>query len=181
MKKMMMTFAAVLCCAMTMTVFTACGNDDDDNTQKPDNTPVTVQMNYVVETTQATLNIADVTVEYYDADGKIQSEALTGEKWQKSIQHKLPATAGIHLKAPLKAGFDADNSEAVEISLTRSYDGYFVDAQGVRTILPVSQTEGEKISTKSKRFPDWLTASNNILPVLYSFDGKGLYTNGTWE
>jgi hypothetical protein len=27
----MMTLAAVLCCAMTMTVFTACGSDDDDN------------------------------------------------------------------------------------------------------------------------------------------------------
>ena len=183
MKKILMTLAVVLCCVMTTTVFTACGGDDDDNsnTQKPDNSLVAVQMNYVIETTQATLNIADVTVEYYDADGKIQSEALTGEKWQKSIQHKLPATVGIHLKAPLKAGFDVDNSEAVEISLTRGYDGYFVDAQGGRTRLPVSETIGTKISTKSKRFPDWLAASNNMLPVLYIFDAKGQYTNGTWE
>lgn len=184
MKKILMTLAAVLCCAMTMTVFTACGSDDDDNgnnTQKPDNTPVAVQMNYVVETTQATLNIVDVTVEYYDADGKIQSEPLTGEKWQKSIQHKLPATAGIHLKAPLKAGFDVENSEAVEISLTCGYDGYFVDAQGGKTILPVSETFGTNISTKSKRFSDWLAGSNNILPILFIFDAKGQYTNGTWK
>ena len=31
MKKILMTLAAVLCCAMTATVFTACGSNDDDN------------------------------------------------------------------------------------------------------------------------------------------------------
>lgn len=31
MKKMFMTFAAVLCCVMISTVFTSCGKDDDDS------------------------------------------------------------------------------------------------------------------------------------------------------
>ena len=31
MKKFMMTLAAVLCCAMISTVFTACNNDDEDS------------------------------------------------------------------------------------------------------------------------------------------------------
>ena len=31
MKKFMMTFAAVLCCAMIATVFTSCSKDDDDS------------------------------------------------------------------------------------------------------------------------------------------------------
>ena len=35
MKKMMMTLAAVLCCAMISTVFTACSNDSDDNPVTP--------------------------------------------------------------------------------------------------------------------------------------------------
>ena len=35
MKKFVMTLAAVLCCAMTMTVFTACGGDDDDTPEAP--------------------------------------------------------------------------------------------------------------------------------------------------
>ena len=33
MKKFMMTFAAVLCCAMIATVFTSCSKDDDDSNQ----------------------------------------------------------------------------------------------------------------------------------------------------
>ena len=31
MKKMFMTFAAVLCCVMISTVFTSCSKDDDDS------------------------------------------------------------------------------------------------------------------------------------------------------
>jgi hypothetical protein len=31
MKKILMTLAAVLCCAMTAITFTACGDDDDTN------------------------------------------------------------------------------------------------------------------------------------------------------
>ena len=37
MKKILMTLAAVLCCWVTITVFTACG-DDDDNTPRADDT-----------------------------------------------------------------------------------------------------------------------------------------------
>ena len=35
MKKYLMTLAAVLCCAMTMAVFTACTSDNDDNPANP--------------------------------------------------------------------------------------------------------------------------------------------------
>lgn len=34
-----MTLAAILCCAMTMTVFTACGDDDDNGNKKPEDPP----------------------------------------------------------------------------------------------------------------------------------------------
>ena len=185
MKKMMMTLAAVLCCVMTTTVFTACGSDDDDKTDsKPvvDNSPVAVVMNYEVGTTQATLNVMDVVIEYYDADGKIQNEALTGESWKKTVQHKLPATVGLHLKAQLKPGFDVDSSEEVKISFERSFDGYTLTATGDKAPLSYHDTKATGVSTKSSRFSAWLTEeSNNILPVLYIYDDKGQYSSGTWK
>ena len=185
MKKIMMTLAAVLCCTMTTTVFTACGSDDDDKTDsKPvvDNSPVAVVMNYEVGTTQATLNIMDVVIEYYDADGKIQNEALTGESWKKTVQHKLPATIGLHMKAQLKPGFDADSSEEVKISFERSFDGYTLSALGDKTPISYHDTQATGVSTKSSRFSGWLTdISNNILPVLYIYDDKGQYSTGTWK
>ena len=36
MKKILMTWAAVLCCAMTMTIFTACTDNDDNPVTPPE-------------------------------------------------------------------------------------------------------------------------------------------------
>ena len=40
MKKIMMTLAAVLCCAMTMTVFTSCSKDNDNPEPEPEPAPI---------------------------------------------------------------------------------------------------------------------------------------------
>ena len=185
MKKLMMTIAAVLCCAMTTTVFTACGNDDDDDDNiKPTvvETPVAVLMDYELGTTQATLNILDLTVEYYDADGKIKNEPMKELQWKKSIQHKLPATVGLHMKAQLKAGFDPDGSEEVKISFERSFNGYTLTATGDKTPISYNDTQATGVGTKSNKFSGWLTEeSDNILPVLYIYDDKGQYSTGTWK
>ena len=182
MKKFMTTIAAVLCCAMTTTVFTACGDDDDNNTQPPVvNTFVAALMNYEFETTQATLDVLDFTVEYYDSDGKIKNEPMKELKWKKSIQHKLPATVGVRLKVQLKDGFDVENSEEVEIKLTYGYDGYIIDATGGTKKLPAWDTHTISTNTKSKRFLNWLADGNNFLPILYFIDAKGQYTSGNWE
>ena len=183
--RLIAAFAAVLCCAMTTTVFTACGNDDDDyDNIKPSvvETPVAVLMDYELETTQATLNILDLTVEYYDADGKIKNEPMKELQWKKSIQHKLPATVGLHLKAQLKPGFDPDSSEEVKISFERSFDGYTLTATGGKVPISYHDTHAFSVGTKSSKFSGWLTEeSNNILPVLYIYDDKGQYSTGTWK
>jgi hypothetical protein len=65
MKKMMMTLAAVLCCAMTMTVFTACGSDDDDSKNPAeDTTPKQVAMNFVLYNTADMLNYCNIEISY---------------------------------------------------------------------------------------------------------------------
>ena len=78
MKKIMMTLAAVLCCAMTTAVFTACGSDDDENNNPVDNTTsVAAVMDYSLTVGDDMFNYLDLTVEYYDANGKVQTEQMT--------------------------------------------------------------------------------------------------------
>ena len=182
MKKLMTRIAVVLCCAMTTIVFTACGDDDNNNIKPPvNNTFVAALMNYDLETTQATLNILDITVEYYDADGKIKNEPMKEVKWKKSIQYKLPTTVGIHLKAQLKDGFDPESSDAVEIMFTNGSRGYIIDATGNNKMeLPIKGGEGPGVNTKSPRFPNWLAGSNNLEPLVFFIDATGQYTSRTW-
>ena len=103
MKKILMTLAAVLCCAMT-TVFTACGSDsDDDNTPPAQPKVVAYQVDYSLEfpkdievtTGEGTAicgNIYSlcekVEVGYIDENGQEQKEVINTEKWTKTVTYK---------------------------------------------------------------------------------------------
>ena len=100
MKKMMMTLAAVLCCAMTMTVFTACGSDDDN---APKNDDASGNKNAVVSEVWSinvkqdisdpeVKNALPVKVCFFDANGVMQVETMTGETWNKTVTYKNGGT-----------------------------------------------------------------------------------------
>ena len=105
MKKMMMTLAAVLCCAMTTTVFTACGSDSDDNTNTNNNTNpnqpkiVGYQVDYNLELPLEEqqevylcgnyyLLCDKIEVGYIDENGQEQREVVNNGKWSKSVVYK---------------------------------------------------------------------------------------------
>ena len=106
MKKILMTLAAVLCYAMTTTVFTACGSDsDDDNTNTPPVQPkvVAYQVDYSLEFPKE-IEVATgegkaicgniyslcekVEVGYTDENGQEQKEVINTEKWTKTVTYK---------------------------------------------------------------------------------------------
>jgi hypothetical protein len=106
MKKMMMTFAAVLCCAMTMTVFTACGSDDDDN-KKPGSQQEQSEGDVLpgklasgastfgvtftgFETYKAMAADGKVMIRYTYQDGLVKTEEITSSsKFEKTVEYSL--------------------------------------------------------------------------------------------
>jgi hypothetical protein len=97
MKKILMTLAAVLCCAMTATVLTACGSDsDDDNTPPAQPKVVAYQVDYSLEIPQEIqvdnkvcgnlfLLCDKLEVEYTDENGQEQKEVINNGKWAKTL------------------------------------------------------------------------------------------------
>ena len=109
---MMMTLAAVLCCAMLTTVFTACGSDDDSSTPALPKI-VAYQVDYSLEfpkeTTQSTglfgnvyLLCDKIEVGYIDENGLEQREVVNNGKWSKSVTYKqsLDGYLNIYLTKP---------------------------------------------------------------------------------
>ena len=115
MKIKMMTIAAVFCCAMSSMMFTACGSDDDDNkTLGDDGTPVAAGMQYSFYVSDDMLAILDMTVEYYDGDGKLTTEKLTQKEWKISVaSQKIPVSLGACVKAKIKDGADVNTINKV--------------------------------------------------------------------
>ena len=171
MKKFMMTLAAVLCCAMTTTVLTACGGDDKD-TPGSDNTPVTAQLISEFAPSEDMLKYMDVTVEYYDASGSIQKETIT-EAWTKTVRAKIPAKLGIHVTIKLKDGVDVTKIEKATLGYKTNFTANNLNAAGEtvgatkgNSISPSGVIPGDKIPTYIESHKDGLYGG------LFVFDGN---------
>ena len=121
MKKIMMTLAAVLCCAMTTAVFTACGGDDSDPT--PERKIVRCEINYSLnfpkEKDANTGNLyalcTKIEVAYIDDKGTEQREEVKNGQWSKKVTYTKSVNS--YLKLYLTA------PESIDIA-SLTYDRY---------------------------------------------------------
>jgi len=183
MKKIMMTLAAVLCCAMTTTVFTACGSDDEENNNPAsDTTPVAAVMDYTLTVGDDMVNYLDLTVDYYDADGKVQTEPMTQKTWTKKVSAKLPATLGARLKAQLKSGVDVSTQEKVSVAYGYNYMGYAVSATDKVVSDIVSHGTSTSLDMKGEKVSEWLERhADGLVKFLFVFDAKGQPKSSSWQ
>lgn len=121
MKKIVMTFAAVLCCALVSSTFTACGKDDADKGSTPtDNTPAKVTMTFSTEVSADMLEYFDIVMVYNDGTGEKQ-DAVTSNKWTKTLIANLPVTMSFKRQITVKpAKYDALVA-ATKVTTTKKY------------------------------------------------------------
>ena len=180
MKKLLMMFAAVLCCAMTTTVITACGSDDDDDTKPDQDVAVAALMDYKFTTSQEMLQSFDLTIDYYDANGNVQTEQFTTTEWKKSVKStKFPAKLGARLKAKLKSGVDPNSR--IKVDYGYAYHGYSVNAKDQVLGIMVSGDISESSTISIGQVNAWLDEhSDGLVKYLFTFDTKGIPTDTNW-
>ena len=184
MKKSLMAAAALMLLMMSAAVLTACGSDDDDNTTNPatDTTPVAAVMDYKLTVGDDMLDVLNLTVEYYDADGKVQTEVLTAKEWKKSVRAKLPTTLGARLKVQLKDGIDPAAIETFTAAYGYSYIGYAVSATDKVVGNVVNHGIESTLAMQGDKIPTWLERhTDGIVKFLYSFAANGQATSSSWQ
>ena len=172
----------VMCALVMTTTLTACGGDDDnDNKGGGDsNKPVAASMNATLTVGDDLIKYFDLTVDYYDANGKLQSEALKEAKWEKTIKASLPATLGVRLKAQLKDGVDPATIDLISVSSSLAYGYQILDANDGR-VDGFAFSHGGSYSIHGSDIPEWLKdEGQKIEEILYNFDASGKYTEGSW-
>jgi hypothetical protein len=180
MKKFLMTLAAVLCCAMTTTVFTACG-DDDDKTPEEDNKAAAAVFKFNLKIGNDMLNALDLTVDYYDASGKLQSEAVTSGTWTKTVKASLPTTLGARLNIKLKGGVDPANISVMNEDVIYSYDIKVLTASGKELNEGKTDVVNKAYPVPGNKLADWVTKhANDIVNCIYTVDLNGKCAVGSW-
>ena len=176
-----MTLAAVLCCAMTTTVLTACGGDDSGDTPGADTTPVAAKLVSEITVSDDLVKYMDITVEYYDATGAIQKEQMTTTKWSKDVTAKLVAKLGARVTIKLKDGVDVSKIDKITVSYSYAYAGACLNAAG-QTVGSVTSDQFEQSIVISGSDIEKLIENRKagLIKFLYIFDGKSA-TYSTWE
>ena len=133
-KNLLWMLVTILFCGLTTVSMSSCSKDDnDDNKDGGSSTSAIVGMKvkyYVKVTSQATLDACNVTVEYTDANGKIQSQTLTSlnEFSPEPVTIKgLPNRAEMKLTIAPKDGW---TGEKYDVEATYGIGAVGIDAQG---------------------------------------------------
>ena len=112
MKKVLMTLAAVLCCAMTTTVFTACSTDSSNDDGAYDKTPKYMMMQFDIDNTKDMLDYCTIELTIEDQMGNKKSTVLTSEYVDAdyvcyaTANGELPTTFKFSRKVTLKQSID---------------------------------------------------------------------------
>ena len=172
----------VMCALVMTTTLTACGGDDDNDSKGggDNHKPVAASLNATLTAGDDLMKYFDLTVDYYDANGKLQSESLKEAKWEKTIKASLPATLGVRLKAQLKDGVDPATIDLISVKSSLSYDYKILDANDGR-VDGFAFSHGGSYSIHGSDIPEWLKdEGQKIEEILYNFDASGKYTEGSW-
>ena len=169
-------------CAMTMiTVFSACSKDDDDKNSADDNKATAAVMNCDLTVGDDMFNYLDLTVEYYDANGKAQSEQMTEKTWTKNVKAKLPATLGARLKMQVKSGIDPASLEKFTEDVRYTYSVAPMNASGKELSGGKSYSNHPTLDMPGNKVADWTAKhADGLVKFLYIIDANGYVTEGSW-
>ena len=178
MKKTLMTLAAVLCCSV---LFTACNKDNGGQTPEEDTKPAYAIMDYALTVGDDMLSALNLTIEYYDADGKVKTEQMTQKSWTKKVKAKLPVTLGIRLKAQLKEGVDVSTWEKFTASYGYNYNGYAVSASDLVVGNIVAHGTESTLAMKGDKVSEWLERhADGLVKFAFDFAEGGQATSRSW-
>lgn len=150
-KKMSMRALLLSCVTVLFTGFASCGSSND--VPEPPSTEITgFDLTIDIVSTRDELAVGNVTIEYLDENGKVQTENITEQKWSKTIKYnKFPANVAYTIKHSMKEGIELSKDEytlGMEIKPTC----YVVFSD--KTSKPSSQAFYGKSYTKDSRKVD---------------------------
>jgi len=183
MKKMMMAAVALICMTMMSVSLTSCGSDDDKSDPVVDNKPVAGVMNCSLTVGDDMFDKFNLSIKYYDENGKVQTEALTKTTWEKRVMNKsLPATLGFRLLVEAKEGIDYSTLVKVTESYNYAYKVFSVNAKGEEMAGGKSGVSGVSLDIPGSKVSEWLEDHvDGIFEAVYVVNESGKAESTSWQ
>lgn len=121
------------------------------------------------------LQIADITVEFYDHEGNKQKEVMSKDTaWVMTVKTGLPSKLGYRVRIAKKAGFDYASLGKTPLTNGYKFEGGAINAAGVVVGTPLGDGSSFTPSFSGAKVEAWLDAlPEYMVSVLYEFDAEG--------
>ena len=160
---------------ITMVGFTACCREDHSTpAPQEDVYTASLDINYSPEDEDDNLEVLDMTISYYDENGKEVSEQITSRSFKKSIYYKkLPCKIGYKISYSPKGNIDENKNYS--ISLLKGFGTFAIYKNGMS--LKNYPNPGYSYCCNPIKGQDLKNQSTAIKPytAYYQVDEKGEY------
>jgi len=168
MKKVILTLAAVLCCA---SLFVSCKKSDPSGGQ-PDYTPAFVEMTFGFNATPEMVNSTEMVISY-EAGNEKNTVTQSSESWSKTVKVNLPCTIKFSRTVSVK-----DASQFTPDKTFKYTTGYDVSLQILNAAGEIVKTGGvigtsASGSGKADKVAEIINKGLLNLECTYSFDKDG--------
>ena len=167
--------ALTVMCSMTMTtMFTACGDDDDDKIDSiiEQNKKVSIDLDLSMPLSEDMLKYCDIVVTYNDGTGE-KTETPTTQNWEKTLSSKLPASFSFARTVRMKSDVDPDAIESFTICYGFIPTGKVYTASGGIVKMPETGGGSSSVSLKGSAAALVINEGKLDFNVAYAFDANG--------
>ena len=172
-----MTLAAVLCCAMTTTVFTACSTDSNNDEGANDKTPKYVMIQFYMDNTADMVRYCDIEVTFEDEQGNKQSAKLESGNFDANYvcyataNGELPTTFKFSRKVTLKQSID--NLEKFDYTARTKAEYGIFNAAGYQIGMGETDIVGETGTVTGAEAAQLINQGALDYTRTFKFDEKG--------
>ena len=137
-------------------------SDDDKDEQEPQATVTKAEYTISIELQADELAIFDLTAEYTDFAGKLQTEPITTEKWEKTLVcEKFPSNFSLKIVRTLKSGAEL-TKEIYNLGYTYADEtNYFLSNSATPIFLERSDRE-DKMDIEKDNIEDYLKLDDYV-------------------
>lgn len=170
MKKVILTLAAILCCA---SLFTSCQKGSDSGSDKPTTvTPVYVSMTVEIPASDDMLKYLNMSVSY-EAGNEKNTETVTAVTWSKTFQVKLPGSINVKRTVTLKDGKTIPAEESFSYARGYAVSWKFLDANSKEIRAGGMSSSKNTAKGVGSKVEDLVKKGKFDTSVNYSFDKDG--------
>lgn len=169
MKKVILTLAAVLCCA---SLFTSCKKDSSGSDTPSTSTPAYVVMTVSIPCTDDMLQYTNMSISY-EAGNEKKTETVTSKSWSKEFKVKLPGTISVTRTVTLKEGQTIPDDAAFAYTTGHSISWKLQDANGNDLKSGGVSSVGGSASGKGAKMAEMIEAGKLNKNINYTFDKDG--------